>query len=212
MFYTLIRNNAFIKPKAIEFWEKLFDDFDASEIWKNVRMNFKNPTIENLDFLLRHNCLLTGMILHKIGLEQDDRCKICMEKAEGVLHIFLNCRKLNGIIKILKKMVTNFIYNEQMDVKEWDNVLLFGFSGKSKNKYVIIIMLSIARYAIWKRRNTMRKKVKEISVIALYEQILTEELQVIYDYCNMCNNIEIKNNLYVIRTWTGFKVLLPKER
>lgn len=53
MFYTCLRKTVFVKPKAIEYWEKLFDNFDASNIWKNIRLNFKSPVSENFDFLLR---------------------------------------------------------------------------------------------------------------------------------------------------------------
>lgn len=61
------------------------------------------------------------------------------------------------------------------------------------------------------------KKKKEISIALLYKQILIEEIQVLYDYCKTLENMEmfdkciIKNNPYVVRTWTGFEVLLPRD-
>lgn len=42
-----------------------------------------------------------------------------------------------------------------------------------------------------------------------------EEIQILYDYCKTMENMEmfdkciIKDNLYVVRTSTGFEVLLP---
>ncbi len=53
MFYTCLRKTVFVKSKAIEYCEKLFDNFDALNIWKNIRLNFKSPVFENFDFLLR---------------------------------------------------------------------------------------------------------------------------------------------------------------
>jgi len=80
MFYGCLCKSVFKIPKAIEYWGKLFDNFDASNIWKNVRIHFKSPMLENCDYLLRHNCIKTDMILCKIGLIQDEKCKVCMEK------------------------------------------------------------------------------------------------------------------------------------
>ncbi len=52
MFYTGLLKTVFVKPKAIEYLEKLFDNFDTSNIWKNINLNFKSLVLENLDFLL----------------------------------------------------------------------------------------------------------------------------------------------------------------
>lgn len=102
MFYTCLSKTVFVKPKAIEYWEKLFDNFDASNIWKNVRLNFKSPVLENFDFLLRHNCVMTEMILSKIGLAQDEKCKVCLEKKELHLHFFY--KTLHYIVTFIFKM------------------------------------------------------------------------------------------------------------
>ncbi len=53
MFYTCLLKTVFVKPKAIEYWEKLFDNFDTSNIWKNIKLDFKSLVLENFDFLLR---------------------------------------------------------------------------------------------------------------------------------------------------------------
>ncbi len=43
-----------------------------------------------------------------------------------------------------------------------------------------------------------------------------EEIQVLYDYCKMLENMEMfekcitKNNPYIVRTWTGLKFCYQK--
>lgn len=217
MFYTCLCNTVFKKPKSREFWEKLFENFDTSNIWKNVRSILKSPALENFDFMLRHNCIMTEIIFKKIGVSQDDLCKVCLEKKEGVLHLFLNCKKLSDFMKMLKTMVCNFLYDENIILEEWDTLFLFGFNGKTKNKFALNYMLTLARFTIWKRRNIMKQKKKEIPLVLLYKQIVTEEIMVIYDYCKMYEKMDIfekcitKNNPYIVQTWTGFEVFLPGD-
>ncbi len=91
--------------------------------------------------------------------------KCVWRKKEGVLHLFLKCRMLRDFIEMLKKMVCDFLYNDTITLEEWDTLLLFGFNGKAKNKYALNFMLTLARYAIWRRRNIMKQKKKEIKIL-----------------------------------------------
>ncbi len=68
-------------------------------------------------------------------------------------------------------------------------MLLFGFNGKSKHKYALNFMLTLARNAIWRRRNIMKQN-KFIKITLLYKQIL-EEIKVLYDHCKMVENMEL---------------------
>lgn len=118
---------------------------------------------------------------------------------------------------MLKKMVCDFLYNDKITLEEWDTLLLFGFNGRTKNNYALNFMLTLARFAIWRRRNIMKQKKKEIAIQLLYKQIMMEEIQVLYDYCKMLENMEMFekcitiNNPYIVKTWTGFEVLLPED-
>lgn len=58
-------------------------------------------------------------------------------------------------------MVCDLLYDDKISLEEWDVMLLFGFDGKAKNKYALNFMLTLARYAIWRRRNIMKKKKKK---------------------------------------------------
>ncbi|MGL4357079.1 MAG: hypothetical protein ACRCSY_00005, partial [Cetobacterium sp.] len=217
MFYGCLCNAAFERPKSIEYWEKLFKNFDASNIWRNVRMNLKSPMLENFDYLLRHNCIKTDMVLCKIGLIRDEKCKVCMEKKEGVLHLFLNCKKLNGFMKMLKKMIGDFLFDKRIIVEEWETMFLFGFNGKSKNKFALNLMLTVARFAIWRRRNLMKQKKVELSISVFYKQILRDEVKVLYDYFYMNGKMEIfeeciiRNNAYIVKASNGFEIVLPEN-
>lgn len=65
---------AFIKPVANNYWRERYDDLSEGEIWRNVGMKYMDPTLENLNFLLKHNCMLTEMRLQKN--RDRKRCKL----------------------------------------------------------------------------------------------------------------------------------------
>ncbi len=62
---------------------------ETIKIWQNLRVWWKSQILENFDYILRHNCLLSEMRLCKIGLASDAICKVCDREDEGVRHLFL---------------------------------------------------------------------------------------------------------------------------
>ncbi len=61
---------------------------------------------------------MATIILSKIGLAQDEMCKVCLGKKEGVLHLFLKYRKLSDFIEMLKNMLCDFLYNDKITLEE----------------------------------------------------------------------------------------------
>lgn len=217
MFYVCLCDLVFLRPKATDFWERSFCELDVTKIWKNVKCRFKSPALHNLDFLLRHNVLMTEMKLAKIGIAQDAKCKLCMEKDEGVLHLFLKCKKLDNFMKMLRKIVGDFLNDQNDWLEKWETLILFGFNGTAQNVYALNLWLTVARYTIWRRRNIMKMKNKELSLCNLFKQYLTAVMEDIYDYFNINAQMDVfdkyivENNPYIIKTWSGFNVILPER-
>lgn len=214
-FYLLFCNDVFVEPRANEYWGKLFNILDVREIWKNVRMNFRSPVLENFDFLLRHNCILNEMRLFKIGIAKDAICKVCYEENEGILHMFFKCKKLDCFMRKLKKMVGMFIVDQSIIQDGWETLFLFGFNGKASNKYALNLWLSVARHVIWSRRNLMKKEKKDLSVCVLFKHKLTNTIKILYNYFNMTGQMGIFNkcivndNPFITKTYTNFDLILP---
>ncbi len=87
-FYSVFRSMAFTKPVALSYWKERYYELNENEFWGNVRLKYMEPILENFNYLLRHNCMLTEMRLHKIGIQNDAKCKVCMKENEGLLHLF----------------------------------------------------------------------------------------------------------------------------
>ncbi len=85
---------------------KIIPNMETIKIWQNLRVWWKSPILENFDYILRHNCLLSEMRLCKIGLASDAICKVCDREDEGVRHLFFKCTELKCFIKKLKEMTS----------------------------------------------------------------------------------------------------------
>ncbi len=52
----------------------------TNEIWGNVILKYMEPILENVNYLLRHNCMLKEMRLKNTGIQNDAQCKVCMKE------------------------------------------------------------------------------------------------------------------------------------
>ncbi len=80
----------------------------TNEIWGNVILKYMEPILENVNYLLRHNCMLKEMRLQKTGIKNDAQCKVCMKKNEGVLHLFFYCEKLDDFMRKMRDISKSF--------------------------------------------------------------------------------------------------------
>lgn len=215
-FYDLFCKEAFLKPKAEEYWKRIYPNIEIEKIWKNVRMSWKSPELENFDYLLRHNCMYTEMRLCKIKMSADAICKICLAENEGILHLFFKCNKLKCFNEKMKIIADTMVEDKTVIQEQWETVFLFGYNGKMKNKYVFNLMLSVARFTVWERRNIVKQKQKEVPACKLFKQKLYVIFKTLYDFLFMTGNIEafdkkiVDNNPFIEREWIGFNVKLPE--
>ncbi len=121
-FYYCLCKDVFTKPKAENYWQRIYPNMETKKIWQNLRSWWKSPILENFDYLLRHNCLLTEMRLCKIGIAQDAMCKVCNREEEGILHLFFKCVRLKCFIKKLKEMVKNLGVEETIVDVNWETI------------------------------------------------------------------------------------------
>ncbi len=123
-FYYCLCKDVFTKPKAENYWQRIYPNMETKKIWQNLRSWWKSPILENFDYLLRHNCLLTEMRLCKIGIAQDAMCKVCNREEEGILHLFFKCVSVEMFIKKLKEMVKNLGVEEEETIVDvnWETI------------------------------------------------------------------------------------------
>lgn len=183
-FYLVFRETAFVKPVANSYWKERYD-VDEIDIWKNVGMKYMDPILEDFNFLLRHNGILTEMRLCKIGIGKDASCKVCMKRDEGLLHLFFYCEELDDFMGKMKKIVKSMLkekYNENMTQNAWEKMVLFGFNGKDCNVNVFTLLITIAKNVIWLRRNLAKYEKRKVDVWVLFKNKMESSVNLIWKY------------------------------
>ena len=215
MFYNFFRRRIFVQPIANGFWNRLFPGTESDDIWGNLRIRYMDPIIENFNFLLRHNVIYTKMRLCKMRIVQNARCDVCGKEDEGVLHLFLLCSNLQDFIRRIKLFIEGILGEEFEQQIEWYKVFLLGLKGKGKNKYIVIFILNVARYAIWGRRNVMKGKQGNVDMWVFFRRKLEGNIQIIYEYLSMNGqtegfyNIITGNNARVLQCFKEHMINMP---
>lgn len=81
-----------------------------------------------------------------------------------------NCADVNGNVG-----------EEQIN---WNEIIMFGINVTCKNKKVIHVILALAKYSIWNRRNIVKQKSK-VNLWMLFKRKLEEYLQILCSYLEM---------------------------
>ncbi|CAC5423418.1 unnamed protein product [Mytilus coruscus] len=111
--YTIMLENIVEEPVGIELWKSEFNVSSEafSKIWEHVNMYWKPSNLVELDFKVLYNCIFTNVKLQKIGLVDDNICKVCCSEKEDILHIFMNCDKLEDFHNYLSSLLVRIFEN-----------------------------------------------------------------------------------------------------
>lgn len=159
--YDWFRDRASVKPTANAYGKDRFEGLTDDDIWGNVRLRYMDPVLENFTFLQRHNWLLSEMRLCKMGLQADATCSVCGEGDEGLFHLFLYCRELDGFMCKLRNVVKRFesgVADRVLMQMDWERLILFGPRRGGRQQFMFHLLIAVARYSIWTRRNVAKHR------------------------------------------------------
>ncbi|CAC5423435.1 unnamed protein product [Mytilus coruscus] len=160
--YTIMLENIVEQPVGIELWKSEFDVSSEafSKIWEHINMYWKPSNLVELDFKVLHNCIFTNVKLQKIGLVDDNICKVCCSEKEDILHIFMNCDQLQDFHNYLSSLLVRIIENcnsDKISLVRSEELLILGLRWHMKgvNDTFLNFFMSVARYCIFRRRNLL---------------------------------------------------------
>ncbi|CAC5395157.1 unnamed protein product [Mytilus coruscus] len=141
--YTIMLENIVEEPVGIELWKSEFDVSSEafSKIWEHVNMYWKPSNLVELDFKVLHNCIFTNVKLQKIGLVDDNICKVCCSEKENILHIFMNCDKLEDFHNYLSSLLVRIFENcdsEKISLVRSEELLILGLRWHMKEQTVTV--------------------------------------------------------------------------
>ena len=155
------------------------------------------------------------MRLCKIGLSEDATCRVCGLEEEGFRHLFFLCVRLKSFKSMMEKVVNGFLCNSA-ECPVWEELLIFGFSGKTTNSFALNLFLAVARYAIFQRRAIVRQRGKPLPLCAFFKRRLTYFVGILHDYFYTAGETERFwnmvgfNNPFIVYQWSGYDICLPQ--
>lgn len=191
MFYCVFRNGVFKEPIVNKYWVEKFKDLKEECIWRNMRGKCVETKLECLEYFIRHKVVFTESILNKIGMAQNAMCKVCQEKEEWILHMFLYCKELENFLKKCKCVVKDLTVEWDENVIEWNRVVMFGWEKKCQNKKFINLWVMLMKSAIWERRIVAKKEKIVLDVWTVFKRKTEVYMERLYVYFKCENMLDV---------------------
>ena len=160
--------------------------------------------LECLEYFIRHKAIFTECILTKIGMEQNATCKVCKDEDEGILHLFLYCKELEGFYRKCKKMIKGLIEDWDEEVIEWKRIVMFGWEENCQSKKFVNLLIMLIKNAVWERRNVAKKGKVVLDVWNVLKRKTERYIEGLYLYFKYENMLQ---SFYVVFTPRVSKVL-----
>ena len=152
--------NVFVENKkpviaSKSYWEHRLRDNDINwNMWFTHKFNneFIPRKCKDFNWKLFYNQLNTESRLQKMKYS-DGLCKICTGNIENAEHMLIRCDSLNTIWNETVCVIRNYIDSSYVITNEHK---IAGYFENNVGTHFINVLLTITRWAIWKRRNNIK--------------------------------------------------------
>ncbi|KAM3585573.1 uncharacterized protein V6R79_021317 [Siganus canaliculatus] len=174
--YRLLASELGRRPAAETVWGTLFPGEDVRRMWRNLHNKHIPARAFDLDFRLRHRRIFTGVVLHQVHRELFSRtCAVCLDGDEDVAHLFWHCTGLAEFWEFLFSVLKEHCGCTLTSLTHW--TALFGLPTK---KTLCNTILSLARLAIWTRRNIALHEHRTVSVCTIWKTITKSHFRTLH--------------------------------
>ena len=106
-----------------------------------------------------------------MNLSRTDKCCICKDEKEDLEHILINCTGINQVWEWVERSI-NCLDGKTYTVTKQEKILNYR-SVTEKHQYhnIILVIIAIARYELWKRRCVYRYDKRQIDIKSTIETI-----------------------------------------
>ena len=170
-------------PTAEKHWKTFYPDMDIASIWTFLDTPLMDSKTICMDFNIRHRRIRTGIILHQINKDKYSRtCTVCNQEPEDLDHLLFECTHsipLQNLVKTILQTHCNYTPHRSID---WIWNWTFGLTKKHVKQNITLIntIFTIARKALWMRRNFALHDNKTINVIHFFRNSVLLHLKTIF--------------------------------
>ena len=147
--YSILLQNDIVEIKALEYWNNKWQQENINfEIWYKNLLTCSLIPRNVLDFNWRifHGQIVTEKRLQRMKLS-NGVCTSCYNDIEDVTHLFVKCSSSKPVWNSVESTLKYFRINKLSTFN-----MIVGFLEHDKKYDIVNMILSIARWIIWKRR------------------------------------------------------------
>ncbi|CAJ1079166.1 hypothetical protein JOB18_042027%2C partial [Xyrichtys novacula] len=167
-------------PTTEKIWAQIFPGFNTKSIWTSGGGLFTPPTLQHLDFKIKHRRIFTGIVLHQINKGKYERkCKKCNEQDEDLEHLFLDCSLVRAFYSTIRRTIQSACNFHCGSDTEWTLLFLFGLKKNSAHQHTHIIntILSYTRFSVWTVRNYALYENRTLSLLPFFKTLFLNHLK-----------------------------------
>lgn len=191
--YDILRKRRFEQPISHVFVES-FGCLMNQSFWKCIFNCVKNPDMTEVDLKIVYGIIWTKERLYRIKKTDNNRCPNCKNETEDILHMFIECDTLLSFRSFIEDVLVYFYKERGYTTDHFNKILLFGTTEKNKYYSFINVLLSTARFTIYKRRCYMSITDKLLDCKRLFNMYFKRQLNWIYRFYQQKNESLFQTN------------------
>ena len=177
-FYQRLLTEKKIQPKC----EIVFPEINFKSLWKNMYLNCIDSQVRDVFWKTIHEVIYVNYFLFNKRISVDNLCPLCHIHIETINHLFLECKYVNPLNKVVLSLMRQITQNQ---ITFSELVFRFHILPSKLPKRIIeicLILLTESRYVIWLNRNLVKHENKTISWHALLSQFFARlKLRILAD-------------------------------
>ena len=208
--YKLFMSTFFEKPTSELKWAEKFPSINFRQVYSVANQVGLCPDLHCLNYRLVNRAIFTLDKLSKFSQVDTNTCKACGYCTEDLAHLFIFCTKLKSVHDYLKDLLHNIFINVPPDIVNminYDELIYFGYLRSSNivNVHFLNFLLSIARLCIFKVRNILVFKGKNLDTLRLFKYTMQKYVEYAYSFYKMKNQMWFFEK-YFLRNNTLLKI------
>ena len=149
-FYNLLTKTNLPEPKMKSKWNQdlniIIDKFTWRNVYKICFKTVKDTRLIWLQYRILYRILGTRCYLYKLNIEEIETCRLCIDRLESIMHLFVNCTIAKTLWLALKKWIFNVI---NLNVDFTNCSIILGYLNTDSNCIPINVIIIVAKYYLF---------------------------------------------------------------
>ena len=176
-FYAMAITNIVIpvRPACQIKWDTNFRGLIWKDIWKRVHSGLEDPVLRDFYWRTVHLVLNVNTVLNKRNSRISATCSRCNNRWESLAHALIHCPFVEELWHFVLRICNRI---DQSITVFSERTLLLGETGSRINSDLTRYLISVAKFAAWKERNSYQFNCdQKISCLSYFKYYVSNRLK-----------------------------------